>query len=391
MENIEATTAQEAVEIKPVENLDFLKGLSLTMGEKPKPEVVVPENKKETPSTSEATATENKQEPIKNEAIVETKNEASTEEFEITPEDLGSFLKEETQGFINDVTELHAIIDTNRQLQERIKELEENPIGVFKDPKQASIAKFLMDYKGGDFHTGIQTYAKLQSLDIPNMKAEDALRETYVMDKAQAGISRTDAEEMFKVEFEKKYGEYGDLGEKFVNADAFEAKKKLEDAKKSFTVEQTKDDGQAVQKEQEFKQARERFEQQTKESLDGFDSLILDQLTDNPEDDFVFKVENVDQIAGAMHNYQGWFNERYVSDKGINTEQMKQDQAVIHNFEKISKTLFEHGRFRGKEEAIKERQNIPNKNNAAESNFPGKGSIPETMEAALLKAKLIPR
>lgn len=391
MENLEATTAQEAQEVKPVENLDFLKGLSLTMGEKPKPEAVAPEKKEEITSSTETDTTENKGEATQTQAIAEQKNEVADYDFEVTPEDLGTFLKEETQGFINDVTELHAIIDTNRQLQERIKELEENPIGVFKDPKQASIAKFLMDYKGGDFHTGIQTYAKLQSLDIPNMKAEDALRETYVMDKAQAGISRTDAEEMFKVEFEKKYGEYGDLGEKFVNADAFEAKKKLEDAKKAFTVEQPKDDGQAVQKEQEFKQARERFEQQTKESLDGFDSLILDQLTDNPEDDFVFKVENVDQIAGAMHNYQGWFNERYVSDKGINTEQMKQDQAVIHNFEKISKTLFEHGRFRGKEEAIKERQNIPNKNNAAESNFPGKGSIPETMEAALLKAKLIPR
>lgn len=389
MENLVAENAPEAQVVKPIENLDFLKNIPLTMGEKPKAEVIITE-KKETPAT-ENTTPEIKEDSGKTQGASEVIQNEALQEFEVTPEDLGSFLKEETQGFINDVSELHAIIDTNRQLQERIKELEDNPIGIIKDPKAASIAKFLMDYKGGDFHTGIQTYAKLQSLDIANLKAEDALRETYIMDKAQAGISRTDAEEMFKVEFDKKYGEYGELAEKFMNADAFDAKKKLEDAKKAFTIEQPKDDGQAAQKEQAFREAREQFEQQTKKSLTGFDSLILDDLTDNPEDNFVFKIENVDQIANAMHDYQGWFNGRYISDEGFNTEQMKQDQALIHNFEKISQTLFEHGRFRGKEEAIKERQNIPNKNNAAESNFPGKGSIPETMEQALLKAIKIQR
>jgi len=308
--------------------------------------------------------------------------------IELTSDQLAPILSDATEGFVNNVEELHSIIEANKSMQLRLQELEKNPVGVFKDPQQAAIAKFLLDYKGGDFHTGIQTYAKLQSLDIPNMKAEDALRESYIMDKSQVGISRTDAEAMFSIEFDKKYGEYGEHAEKFINADAYEAKRKLDAAKQTFTAEKPAD-SQVVAKEQAATEARQRFEQDVEKATTGFKSLTFAELTENPANDFTFEVENPAEIADAMNDYQGWFNSRYGAENGgFNTEQMKQDLTLIQNYGRISQELFNHGRVLGKEEAIMERNNIPNRNDAAISQHAGDGSIPQSMEEALKNAKI---
>src|ERR1700753_808274 len=321
---------------------DLVKDLNINvLDSKPKE---IPVQKKEDPNQApnnqaadknNQSQQDNQQESTSNNGTTQSPED---EFFDVTPEDLGSFLNDETGGFIKNVSQLHQIIDENQKLRDRVKEIETNPIGAFKDPKQAAIAKFLMDYKGGDYHSGIQTYARLESLDIPNLKAEDALREAYVMEKAQAGVSRTDAEEMFKVEFERRYEGYGEAAEKFINADAFKARKEVEAARKSFTVEQAKnDDGQSLQQEQKFKEERARFEQNAEKALEGFKSIILSALTDNADDDFNFEIENIDKISDGMFNYQQWFSNRYTAGQEFNTERMKQDLSILENFEQIAK------------------------------------------------------
>lgn len=387
-QNITSTTQET--------DFSFLNNIPLTtMGEKPQVVEKTGEitqqqtEEKSVPETKIETTQENNNQQENNTPTSETVKDEG-HEIEVTQEDLGTFLNDETDGVIKSVSELHSIIETNQKLQERIKELETNPIGVFKDPNQAAIAKFLMDYKGGDYQNGIQTYARLQQLDIPNMKAEDALREAYILDKSQAGISRADAEEMFKYEFDRKYNELGDVAEKFINADAYEARKKLEASKEAYSVEPKKDDNpEGQQREAEFKEARAQYEESVNKSMDGFKSIIIEGLTDNPEHNFTFEVENVQEITKALDNYDNFFFERYVTDKGANVELMKQDIAMILNKEKMYDMLFNHGKVIGKEEAIMERQNIQKKTDPPASNLAGNGTVPQSLEQALLGAKIV--
>lgn len=385
------TTTQEGVVT------DFVKELKITpeaTPEKANP-FVIPEKKEDVPPIKKEDVTQGETTTQNSTKTEDTPVKQDDNEFVVTPEDLGSFLNDETEGAIKTVSELHTIININRQLQERIKELETNPLSAFKDEKQASIAKFLMDYKGGDYHTGIQTYAKLQSLDIPNMKAEDALREAYIMDRAQQGISRTDAEEMFTIEFDKKYGDYGDKAEKFMSADAWEARKKLQDAKESFTVEPKKEDNQSAQQEEMFKEQRMIYEQSVDKAFksekgEEFKTIILSELTDDPKNDFVFEIENPAEIKDVLLDYQASFAQRYgLEGGGFNAELMKMDQAIIHNFGKISQELFKHGETIGYEKAIMERQNIPKKTDAAPTQHAGKGDIPLTFKESLMQAKAV--
>ncbi len=377
MENTDTLVQETKTEVQ--QNSEPVKEAPLVFRDK-KPEDAVPSGidptKKEVVNT-ENTDSNNHEEVIQEQVIEE---EQEDEEFIVTPEDLGSFLADETEGVIKNVNQLHEILQTNAQLQERIKELEANPMSLLKDPRQASIAKFLMDYKGDDFSTGIQTYARLQSLNIAEMKSEDVLREAYVMDKAQQGISRTDAEDMFSIEFDRKYSEYGDKAEKFINAEAFDARKKLEAAKLAYTVEETKDDDSSVQQEREYQEARDRYVQSTEQAFNNdkgeFTSIILEGLTDNPEHDFTFELENPGEIKDLMLDYQKGFNERYgLSGGGFNAELMKNDLAIARNFEKISQELFKHGETIGYERAIMERQNIKKKDDVVVSNSGGQGAV----------------
>ncbi len=349
---------------------------------------------KETPATTIKTEEKLVENQVQNSIQTENKTpEIPVEnegQIEIGAEELGSFLDAETGGLIKSTAQLHEIINENKALQERLKVLEDNPASAFKDPNKVALAKFLADYKGGDFHTGIQTFARLSSLDIPKMTPTDALREAYIMDKSQAGISRDDAEKMFDFDFEEKYGNKGELAEKYINYDSIEAKKKLESAKEAFTVEPTKDDDQSVQRETEFKEARQKFEQEVGKSTTGFKSLIFEGLTDNPENDFTYEVENVKDVENFMLEYNENFQKRYVAEGGgWNTELLKEDIAWTLNRDKITQMLFEHGRNIGKEMAIMERQNTPNRNSPPASNHAGRGGTPKTMEEALLKAKVV--
>jgi hypothetical protein len=323
-----------------------------------------------------------------NENTDPTTQTTDSDVFEVTDEDLGSILGDATQGAIQNVEQLHQILEQNRVLQERLQAIEKNPVGVLNDPHKEAIAKFLFDYKGGDFHTGIQTYAKLHSLNIAEMDAEDALREDYVMSKTKAGLSRSKAEEMFNFELENKKVTYGDQYENFLAADAFEAKQRLSQAKSDSMATTPQVDDLQAQKEQEFTQARERFEQSVEqvfknEKGEEYKSLSVSALTDNPEDDFNFEIKDADQIKDAMYDWTGWFNQRYASSNGANTELMKQDLTIIHNFPEISQQLFEHGKNYGIEQAIKERQNIPSKKEPAPTKLSGNDNgIPQNWEQA---------
>ena len=306
------------------------------------------------------------------------------EEIELDDEQFGSILSDATGGAIKSVHQIHEILQENQ----RLRELAENPVTAFKDPQKKALFEFLDKYQGADYATGIQNYARLQSLDIANMSPKDALKEAYLLDAGKAGVTRDKAEKMFEYEYDEKYASKGDLEEAFVARDSMEARKRLAAEKNEFTA--TKVDEHEQQNNEALRQARELYESSVSSVFNNdkgeFKTLDFVELSDNPEDDFFFEIPNTKQIEAAMLDYQAWHSSQYISDGKFNAEKMKNHIALAMNYEQISQQLFEHGVRRGKEAAILERNNIPNRNSPPASSISanGVGAIPKTMAEALM-------
>ncbi len=110
----------------------------------------------------------------------------TTQEIELDDEAVGSILSDVTNGQLKSIAQINQILEENARLKAQV----ENPTTLFKTGEERALFEFMKNYHGGDYSTGIQTYARLQSLDIPQMKSEDALREVYVLEQAKAGITR---------------------------------------------------------------------------------------------------------------------------------------------------------------------------------------------------------
>ncbi len=302
---------------------------------------------------------------------------------EITAEDFSSILSDATEGRIKDVNQVYQILEENTRLKEQL----ENPASLFKDATQRSIYEFLNDFKAGDFDSGIQGYARLKSLDIANMKPEDALKEKYIQDNLSYGISRVDSEKMFQAELDKKYGGYEeDVASRFIAKDGIDAKKALLEMQTKYTT--PKVDEQAALVEQQRQANIQQYSQAVSKSMEGFNSLVFD-LNGTPENNFTFEVKDTQSIADAINDPQAFLNSRWTGPNGFNAEQIKQDIAILSNLDNIIEGIANHAINIGKEIAIRERINVPTKTTPAPSNAPGGGgAIPKDMKEAILMASV---
>ncbi len=379
--------AQEQVQTPQINNgFEFLKSATFTE-EEPKIEDKKPEEAEKTDGgANEKTEGQEGADPIKPEVTnITQENDKGGDpaQIELDDDQLSEILSDATKGLVKDVNHLLQIGQENQRLQAEIKQLRENPADIFSSPEQKKIYEFLSGFKGNDYEAGLQTYARLQSLDITNMNPEDALREDYIMEQAKYGIPRNEAEQMFSTEFDEKYSQKGELAKNFIQKDSYLAKQRLQAAKTEFTtpkVDEQKDDS-----EQKLQQVREDYVKAVEDSISGYKSLSLVGLTENPENDFTFEVPDLKPIADALNDYQGYFSQRYVTPDGkVNTEQLKMDTTRIIYQEKIDKMLFDHGTNVGREMEIAKRNNIPNKNEKPVSNISGQGGNHKTLAEAIL-------
>lgn len=312
-----------------------------------------------------------------------TDTPAGDHPIEINDQDLGHLLSDATKGAIGSVQDMMALVEENN----RLRKLYENPAELFQDPEQRKIYEFMSKFRGSDYGASLQTYAHLHNLDIPKLSAEEALREDFVMEQSKFGIPRNKAEQMFQLEFEEKYSSKGELADAYLQRDSFEAKKRLDAARNEFTAEKV--DAQQAEQQQRIQQAQENYTRSAEETLNGYKSLSLVGLTDNPENDFHFEVEDTRSVEEAMFNYQGFFNSRYVNEGTVNTELLAMDLTRLIHQEKIDKMLFDHGTTVGREMEIAKRNNIPPKGETPASNIGNQGGVPGSFMEALLGGSVV--
>lgn len=315
-----------------------------------------------------------------------TTNTSQNQEIELDDEAVGSILSDVTNGQLKSVAQINQILEENAKLKAQV----ENPTALFKTGEERALFEFMKNYHGGDYSTGIQTYARLQSLDIPQMKSEDALREVYVLEQAKAGITRDKAEKMFQVEFDKKYGDLGELAEDFINKDGFFAKNALSASKQQFATPPV--DAQQAEREQAIQKAQEQFSKTVDKEFSDYKGITISGLTENPNDNFNYEVKDVKVVEMAVRDQQTFFNNRYIGrdENGqtfFNGELMKMDMTRLIHGDEMDAELFKHGMMLGKERGIMERQNIPNSNTPPPSNISGTGNnIPKTLSESLTNA-----
>jgi hypothetical protein len=365
--------------------------------------IVIKESKTSEPVSPQSNGQQNpptaqSQEPAKPQSQADNSNQAQNEPaqnqapasnsgsnvIEIGDDQIGGLLDEITGGAIASVEQINQILAENRAL----KELQENPANLFKNQEQKKIYEFLSKYQGADYGQSLQTYAKIQSLDIANLSADDAIREDFILEKGKYGISRSEAERMFDFEVEEKYASKGELAETYKKIDAQQAKQRLEALQKELTTPAPVDE-QEQELQQKRQQAQESYVKAVDSVIPNYKILSLTGLTENANEDFHFELEDVKPVENAMRDYQSFFSNRYVTPDGsVNAELLAMDLTRILYQEKIDKHLFDHGTNIGKEMEIARRNNIPVNNGDRASNISGNGKAPANIYDAISNATI---
>ncbi len=272
-----------------------------------------------------------------------------TRAFEPTSDEISSYLATQSNGKVISVDDLKAKIA-------QWDELDANPALLFKDDHQRKIYDFLSKYQGTDYGTGLQTFAKLQGMNVESLDSKSALKEVYVLENAKMGVSKEKAEQMFEYEYQEKYEAKGEIGQVFEERDAFAAKQKLAAMKSEVQV--------APVVEQENPNIKERAK-----FLEAFDKSFAAPLkdlkvkvSDNPAEDYSFPIQNEKEIKDLAIDYTVLWNKRYADANGYKVDVLKNDIAFLENKDAILKGIFDHGVAAGIERKIKERTNTPDTN-----------------------------
>jgi hypothetical protein len=353
--------------------------------ETPKPESNIPGGgeKKETPPPpkpenvtskgQENLNTNNSNKPNPEIPKTDTPPQPEEEEFVLeTDEDFDHFLSEASEGKINSFAELD-------QKLNRLAEIEANPSILLKDDRQKKIFDYLNKYPGEDFGLGLQSFVKLQQMDINSLDPKAAIKELYIMNFTRQGLSKEDAEKAFDAEFEEKYETKGETGQIFLKRDSILAKSELQKMKDEALLP-------TVDSQPEENNDRKAYLSEVERSFNNdngqFKELQI-SFSDNVEEDLTVPVENLEDVQHAMANYGEFFEQRYINpDKTWNTEQLKLDLAFLLNQEAILQKSFDHGVSVGEERKIRERTNTPDpKNPASNANQNG---APKSMQQAIL-------
>lgn len=305
-------------------------------------------------------------------------DEQHQEPFEIDHEEFSSLLSDATEGKVKSLDQVYQILEENA----RLKQIAENPANAFKTPEQKQLFEFLNSFQSNDYESGIQSFARLKSLDIENMKPEDAIKEKYIMESSKFGVSREEAEKLFHIEHEEKYSKYGDLAASAIKREGYEAKIALSEMKNKFTTPIV--DEQKATNEEQVRQQQEQYLQTVEKSLEGFTSLLIGI---DDENELAYEIQDIESIREAMENPQEFLNSRWIGADGkLNGHLMAQDVAILNNIENIIQQVSVQAMTIAKENLIRERNNIANKNSPPASNAGmGNGGIPQTMEEAILR------
>lgn len=377
-------------EALPTQVIDFDKITDLQVhNEKPTAPAPAPAKTEEPVITKDADGVNDPDEPITNNISAKADDsnkgeEAVTEEdsIEIPEEDLDDLISQRFDGRYKSLGEIEEKLA-------RLEELEKDPAPKFQSEGHKKLYEFVSKYGKNDFGTGIQNFARLQSIeDVSKLSAKDALRELFIQENAD--LSREDAELVFEDDFEKKDPDKieDERAQKIakikLDKEASAAKEKLSSLKnETIAAEDNSQNEEFAQKIAEFKSSVDAA------TLD-FDRITIQADEKNPDSAFNYDFDNTQDIAKAMTDWDFHCKKmEWIDSKGnIDTEKMKLDYAFMYNRDAIIHNSIHHGKELGREELLREMENRDPKKK--ESNATGK--INKTKEDAMDEAILnLPR
>lgn len=309
-----------------------------------------------------------------------TEEETETEEegIEISEEDLDDFISQRFDGKYKSVSEIEEKLA-------RLDELEKDPTPKFQSERHKKLYEFVSKYGKDDFGTGIQNFARLQSIeDVTKLSAKDALKELFIQENPD--LSREDAELVFEDDFERKDPDKieDERAQKIarikLDKEASAAKEKLTNLK-SETITENNDS-----KNEEIAQKITEFKSNVETATADFDRITIHADENNPDSAFNYDFDNTPDIAKAMTDWDFHCQKmEWVDSKGnINFDKMKLDYAFLYNSHAIIQNSIHHGKELGKEELLREMAGKEPKKK--ESNASGK--INKTKEDAFKDAVL---
>ncbi len=274
---------------------------------------------------------------------------AEPKTFAPTPDEISSFLATQSNGKVISVDDLKAKIA-------QWDELDANPALLFKDDHQRKIFDFLNKYQGTDYGTGLQTFAKLQGMNVESLDSRSALRELYLLENSKMGIPQEKAEQMFEYEYQEKYESKGDVGKLFEDRDGLKAKQSLSALKSEVQV------APVVEQEDPYVKERAKFLESYDKSFAAPLKDLKVKVSDNPAEDYSFPITDEKSIKDLAYDNGVLWQKRYRDATGYRVDVLKNDIAFLENKDAILKGIYEHGINAGIERKIKERTNTPDTN-----------------------------
>lgn len=313
--------------------------------------------KPETVATKDADGQDDPEEDLENktpsaeaEDSTTTEEEQETEEesIEIPEEELDDLISQRFDGKYKSLGEIEEKLA-------RLEELEKDPAPKFQSERHKKLYEFVSKYGKDDFGTGIQNFARLQSIeDVTKLSAKDALKELFIQENPD--LSREDAELVFEDDFERKDPEKieDERAQKIakikLDKEASAAKEKLNSLKSETITENS------TSKNEELAQKITEFKSSVETATADFDRITIQADENNPDSAFNYDFDNTQDVAKAMTDWDFHCQKmEWVDSKGtINFDKMKLDYAFLYNRDAIIQNSIHHGKELGKEELLRE-------------------------------------
>lgn len=256
----------------------------------------------------------------------EEKEKEDEEPIAELPEEYKELLEENE---IESVEELKTLIDGAGQLLEKVEELEEENArlksekdkGPFKNDFQKKAFEFIKDLNPSHYGEGLQTFAKIASMDLDTTDPKLILEEAFVLDHPE--LTRDEAVRKFGKQYDKKYNLKAtdfeseeaykeELEDRKIDqkSEVAKAKKILAAKKEEFKIEPEKEKEEAVAP-KIIEKGIERYTSELDEYFKGndkqeaFNSIVFSFDEKNPDANFTYNLSK-DQLKTLKSGFSEW-------------------------------------------------------------------------------------
>ena len=308
---------------------------------------------KDVPSNTEKETTKVKDNPYS----VDLYDEPSEESSEKTSEKTSDNFKEKYADL--GVESLDELVEKYNELQNKEPEL---PEGYDK------LSALLSDNGDLDWNK-IKEIAEVKTLDVDSMDERDLLKKYYENEgytPKEIQVELKDYDKLKSVDKEDLYDDDLDRHERQeakLERTLREAKKNLSSLKdkEEYNLPTIKsnstDNSEELQKQQEqYAELRKQWEAKVEDQLTGFESMRfnLDKETTydvNVESEVKSSIKNIMSDASQIYN-------DYIKDGNVDFQSMQQDLFMMKNWKTVVKSLIAQSSSKGKEDVVKELNNV---------------------------------